>query len=566
MNDEKGNGLYNVQIKLRSKGNAPYYTGISGAFGIPLSVNVDTITLQIEGYETLTAAVVPNKYLVFSMKPLMLGASVTKYKRLSFTKDDAQQKHLSFSGDESYSTLVENEFMPADKYPETGFVMNVDKASYSNIRRFLNNGSRVPPDAVRTEELLNYFSINADTVVNNTKLFLCNTKLTSCPWNNNNRLLYINLNAPSLALDDVPPCNLIFLIDVSGSMDEPNRLPMLKEAFKLLAKNLRAKDSVAIVVYGGVVGIMLQPTSGSEKDKINNAIEKLQAGGETPGEAAIISTYSLAEKCFNKNANNRIILATDGDFNVGQTSDKELEDLISKERQSGISLTCLGVGMGNYKDSKLEILAKKGNGNFAYLDNLNEAEKTLVIEFTKTLYTVAHNAYASVKFNAAHVKSYRLLGFDNTADALADTSSALEGGEVGTGHSLLAVFEIVPNESDTLINTSAANYGTLTLDYQLQDSKNNQQQNFEFLNNYKPLNNADSAVRFATSVIMFAEALKQSEYSKNYTIDDVIKLASSSANVNDYSQSEFLQLLQKARKIYGSKKQKKKKVSAETLF
>jgi len=266
-------------------------------------------------------------------------------------------------------------------------------------------------------------------------------------------------------MDAVLPTNLTFLIDVSGSMDEPNRLPLLKSAFKLLVNNLRAQDSVSIVVYGGNVGILLQPTSGAEKEFINSAIEQLTAGGETPGEAAIITAYSLAQRTFNKNGNNRIILATDGDFNVGQTSDKELEDLVALHKQSGIYLTCLGVGMGNYKDSKLETLAKKGNGNFAYIDNIQEAEKVMVTEFTKTLFAVADDAYASISFNSNMVKQYRLIGFDNKVEAISDTSSELEGGEIGTGHSLIAMFEIEPAKDIHLNMDARENIATVKLEY-----------------------------------------------------------------------------------------------------
>jgi Ca-activated chloride channel family protein len=348
---------------------------------------------------------------------------------------------------ETYTNLVENEFTVAEKSPEAGFALNVNRASYSNIRRFLNNGMEVPPDAVRIEEMLNYFDfterINADR-----NKFTCTSKLTQAPWNTNNRLLFIKLKAPYINVDDAPPANLIFLIDVSGSMDNPNKLPLLKEAFKMLVSNLRPKDTVAVVIYGGIVGTFLQPISCAYKDSIIKTIDKLEASGETPGAAAITTAYALAERMYNKDANNRIILATDGDFNVGQTTDKELENLVISHRQSGIYLTCLGVGMGNYKDSKLEGLAKKGNGNFAYIDNRFEAEKVLVAEFTKTLYSVANDAYVNVFFNPYYVKRYRLIGFDNKKELLEDNSiTELEGGEVGSGHSLMAVFEIEPWKS-----------------------------------------------------------------------------------------------------------------------
>ena len=238
----------------------------------------------------------------------------------------------------------------------------------------------------------------------------------------------------------------------------PNRLPLLKSSFRKLVENLRPIDTVSIVVYGSVVGVMLPPTSGENKKKIFDAIEELEPGGFTPGEAGILQAYKLAESKFIKGGNNRVILATDGDFNVGQNNEKQLEELITRMKQTGIYLTCLGVGMGNYKDSKIEVLAKKGNGNFAYLDNEQEGEKVLVKELTQTLFTAADDVYMNVEFNPDLVKSYRLVGFDNKRAALADSSSELEGGEIGSGHSVIALFELVPTDE----NKEAMSVGTMS--------------------------------------------------------------------------------------------------------
>jgi Ca-activated chloride channel family protein len=413
---------------------------------------------------------------------------------------------------------------------------------------------KVLPDAVRIEELLNYFDI--DRKRNNTKSFTCTSHTTRPPWNVKNELLFINITAPSIELDEVPPANLVFLIDISGSMDQPNRLPLVKNAFKMLVNNLRRQDTIAIVVYGGWVGTYLQPTSCIYKDSIKNVIEKLAPGGETPGEAAIRTAYRLAEKMYNKTANNRIILATDGDFNVGQTSDKELEDLVLTHRQSGIYLTCLGVGMGNYKDSKLEGLANKGNGNFAYLDNIAEAEKVLVKEFTKTLYAVADDAYTEITFSPQFVKRYRLIGFDNKADAEADSTSELEGGEVGTGHSLLAVFEIEPQPMRD--STPGSGIAKLELHYKPVGKDTDITLHFDIRNNFTAFETADSSLRFATAVIMFGGLLKQSPLWKNYSWEDVIGIVRSAADIRDYAQAEFLSIAGKARDIYSPPKRKKK--------
>src|SRR5664279_5641114 len=369
----------------------------------------------------------------------------------------------AYYNNESYSSIIENDFIKAGNNPTTSFAMRIDKASYSNVRRFINQDSKVPPDAVRIDEMLNYFNFNYKEPAGK-NVFRIESQVTDCPWNNEHQLLFLNLSGKKLNLDKVPPSNLVFLIDVSGSMDLPNRLPLLKEAFRLLVNSLRQKDTVSIVTYGGSVGVWLQPTSGDQKEKITKAIEELVASGDTPGEAAIRSAYRLAESTFIKGGNNRIILATDGDFNIGQTTEKELEELITKERQTGVYLTCLGVGMGNYKDSKIEILAKKGNGNFAYLDDIREAEKVLVTEFTQTLYSIANDVYMTVSFNSGYVKEYRLIGYDNKRNAIAEKGDELEGGEIGAGTGNTAIFEIVPANTDSSKPISSY-FANVTLHY-----------------------------------------------------------------------------------------------------
>ncbi|MEP7317356.1 MAG: von Willebrand factor type A domain-containing protein [Panacibacter sp.] len=563
--DENGKGIYNVKIILQSKGTMPFYTGASGAFGIPVSVTADSITLQADGYEILKTIVKAGLYQSLVMKFSAGATVITRHKLVSVihkNKDEISESY-SHSG-ETYTTLIENDFTQTGQFPETGFALNINRASYSNIRRFLNMDMKVPPDAVRIEEMLNYFDLS-DKIKNNTAHFTCNTQLTQAPWNKNNRLLFINLKAPVLNVDNIAPANLVFLIDVSGSMDQPNRLPLIKDAFKMLVNNLRKQDTVAIVMYGGTVGTWLAPTSGMYKDSIKTAIEKLEAGGETPGEAAIKTAYALAEKIASKNANNRIILATDGDFNVGQTRDKELEDIVVTHRQSGIALTCLGVGMGNYKDSKLEALAKKGNGNFAYLDNIHEAEKVMVTEFTKTMYSVANNAYINISFNPAYINSYRLIGFDNKKELPGDTTSELEGGEVGTGHSFMAVFEIKPAAGfiDTAEHNSDMPVAQLTLHYQLTDNDAEVTQPFTVINNYIPLNQTNSRLRFATALIMFGGLLKQSDLWKNYTWTDVINITQASMHANEFAETEFLKLAEKAKKMYAPVKKKKRKRNTE---
>ncbi len=556
--NEKGKLLPNVKILVQSKGAYAFFTGTRGGFGIPASTLTDSIFLYFEGYEPFKQLVDCNKYQKLVMKELPRSAISTMNRLVSVIKNQQIfDRTISFHSNESYNSLVENDFTATGKYPETGFALTIDRASYSNVRRFLHYGGRVPPDAVRIEELLNYFDFSRNKnefVSDNT--FSCQTTITSAPWSSKNQLLFINLQAPKIDVDFLQPTNLVFLIDISGSMDRENRLPLLQSAFKLLVKNLRAKDSVAIVTYGGGVGILLQPTSGGQKEKINNAIEQLVAGGDTPGEAGIRTAYQIAERSFNRNANNRIILATDGDFNVGQTSDKELEELINNHRQTGIYLTCLGVGMGNYKDSKLETLAKKGNGNFAYIDNVGEAEKVLIKEFTKTMYAVANDARISITFNPALVSKYRLIGFDNKKDALEDSTSEIEGGEVGSGHSLMAVFEVEP-ATDQQLADSSKQVCYLNLHYKLPGKEDKLTDRFSAVLNYRPIEQADSSLRFATAVLMFGELLKQSPFSKLYTWSDAEKLALGSAKNYDLVQTEFISLVNKAKQVYTEKKRKK---------
>ncbi|MDB5193614.1 MAG: hypothetical protein JWQ96_3177 [Segetibacter sp.] len=558
--DERGRLLPNVKIKLFSKGDYPFYTGSAGTFGIPSSLKIDTVCFSSEGYEPLKTPINTSQFASFTLKMTAGSLHNARSKLSSFTKDlfESKSPFASING-ESYSATIENHFINASNFPETGFALNVDRASYSNVRRFLNQKSKPPSYAVRIEEMLNYFNLNCTNNFSTGEVIKIKTNITSCPWNPSNQLLFINLKANKINLENTPATNFVFLIDVSGSMDMPNRLPLLQNGFKLLVENLREKDTVSIVTYGGGVAVMLSPTSGSSKKKIVEAIEGLSPSGSTPGETAIRAAYRLAKNSFIKGGNNRVILATDGDFNVGQTSEKELEDLIFEQSKSGIYLTCLGVGMGNYKDSKLEALARKGNGNFAYMDNEREAEKIMVEEFAQTMYTVANNVYLNVEFNNEMVKEYRLIGFDNKTEALMDTSSILEGGEIGSGHSLLSIFEITPTEK----NLKSIQIGTLqsvaslNLNYRIPGSDEVIQDLYLSTLNYTPLEKAEPSLRFAAAVTMFGGMLKQSDFLKNVDWSDITEIAATSIEPGNLVQKEFLGLVESAKKLYLHKKKKK---------
>jgi Ca-activated chloride channel homolog len=561
--NEKGESLQNVNILLHSD-KLLYRSGVSGGFGISSSVRKDSLTLSVDGYEPVTVGVSPDIYLEVTMKQLSSNSSRNRPKLISITKDNKfSSKYSWFVSDESYFSLIENEEVNTEKFPNTGFSLNINKASYSNIRRFLAQNSVVPPDAVRIEELLNYFNLNYKEPEKN-EYFRMESEQSTCPWDDKKRLMYLNVNARKLDLEKVPPSNLVFLIDASGSMDMPNRLPLVKAAFQMLVKNLRATDTVSIVIYGGAVAVWMQPTSGAEKQKIIQSIEELTASGDTPGESAIRLAYMVAKRSFIRNGNNRVILATDGDFNVGETSEKALEDLITKERQSGVYLTCLGVGMGNFKDSKLETLAKRGNGNYAYLDDIKEAEKVLVKEVTQTFYAVADDVFLNVHFNPSLVKDYRLVGFDNKRDAIADSSGTLEGGEIGSGNSVLAIFEFTPtitNDSSFSIAAHNSQIAEVDLRYTPANTTTEKHLAYKCSGDVKPFTAINKELQLGASIAMFGMKLRQSKYlsPKSNDWEKIEGLAVSSYNPNDYLQKEFLSIVANAKKLYDKSKSKKKK-------
>ncbi len=349
---------------------------------------------------------------------------------------------------EAYDSVKENIFVSAQKNPLSTFSIDVDTAAYANMRRFLNQNQLPPKDAVRIEEMVNYFHYDYPDPKGKHP-FSITTEISSAPWNPKHRVLMIGLQGKKVDTSKMPRNNLVFLMDVSGSMNNPNKLPLLKKSFKLLVENMRADDRVAIVVYAGAAGLVLPSTSGKEADKILAALDKLSAGGSTAGGAGIMLAYKVAKDNFIKDGNNRIILATDGDFNVGASSDGEMVRLIEEKRKEGVFLTVLGLGRGNYKDAKMEKLADKGNGNYAYIDTIMEAKKVLVTEMGSTLLTIAKDVKIQIEFNPAKVKGYRLVGYENrmlkNEDFNDDTKDA---GEMGAGHSVTAFYEIIPADSD----------------------------------------------------------------------------------------------------------------------
>jgi len=475
------------------------------------------------------------------------------------TKGRKQQTDLSIIDDfynESYAEITENKFERTNLSPLSTFSIDVDKASYGNIRRIINEGQKVPFDAVKIEEMINYFDYNYPQPTG-VHPFSINSEMTQTPWNKETKIVKIGLQGKTYDNEELPASNLTFLIDVSGSMGAHNKLQLLKPAFKLLVSQLRKKDKVSIVVYAGAAGVVLKPTSGDKKEIIINALDNLQAGGSTAGGEGIELAYKLAQEHFIKKGNNRVILATDGDFNIGASSDKDMEKLIEEKRKSGVFLSVLGFGYGNYKDSKLETLADKGNGNHAYIDNLQEAQKVFGKEFGGTLYTIAKDVKIQVEFNPKKVQAYRLIGYENRLladeDFIDDTKDA---GELGSGHTVTALYEVISvgvkstylkdvNDLKYTKTTTSNVYSDELLTVKFRYKKPSEDTSIEMIHTLKDeIKEASSDLKFASAVALFGMQLRHSKYYNNTKTDDVIALANTARN-NDSEgyRAEFVRLV-----------------------
>ena len=456
--------------------------------------------------------------------------------------------------DESYKELFENQFKSVSYDPLSTFSIDVDRAAYSNVRRMINNGQDIPIDAVKIEEMVNYFDYDYQAPADD-KPFAVHTEVSQTPWNKESLLMKIGLKGKELNTRELPASNLTFLIDVSGSMSAANKLPLLKSAFEVLVKNLRENDKVSIVVYAGAAGVVLEPTSGDQKEKIMNAINNLNAGGSTAGGQGIELAYKLAQKNFKKKGNNRVILATDGDFNVGMSSDKAMQTLIEEKRASGVFLTCIGFGMGNYKDSKLETLADKGNGNYAYIDTMQEAHKFLGKEFSGTLFTIAKDVKIQVEFNPAVVKSYRLIGYENrllnNEDFKDDTKDA---GEIGVGHTVTALYEVVPVKAAyNPVNDDSLKYQSkvsvlpnelLTVKLRYKEPNGTKSKLIEHAVPNITTQDVSADFKFMSAVAMFGMKLRNSKFVKSITNDQLLALANSGRGEDkDGFRSEFIRLV-----------------------
>lgn len=473
---------------------------------------------------------------------------------------------------EEYGRITENEFLEASSNPLSTFSIDVDTASYSNVRRFINQGSLPPVEAVRIEEMINYFHYDYPEPEGEHPFSIA-AELAGCPWEPSHRLVHIGLQAKRIQLEEAPANNLVFLIDTSGSMDSPDKLPLLKSAFRLLTNQLRERDRVAIVAYAGSAGLVLPSTPGSDRRPILSAIDELAAGGSTAGGEGIKLAYSVARENFIPSANNRVILATDGDFNVGVSSETELLSLIERERESGVFLSVLGFGTGNIKDSRMELLADKGNGNYAYVDTINEARKVVVTELGSTLNTIAKDVKIQVEFNPVRVQAYRLIGYENRlmrADEFNDDKK--DAGELGAGHSVTALYEIIPvgvrartssvdqlryqSQNPTADAFTSNELMTVKLRYKLPQSDASIMFAKSLTDDGDDLSLASENTRFVSAVAEFGMLLRDSKYKGKSSFEQCLALArDSSGRDSEGYRAEFINLVKRSAELKQNKEQ-----------
>ncbi|MEH2128476.1 vWA domain-containing protein [Nostoc sp.] len=468
---------------------------------------------------------------------------------------------------ENYNRIEDNPFHRVGNDPLSTFSIDVDTASYSNVRRFITQGELPPKDAVRIEELINYFTYNYPQPKGE-RPFSVTTEVAAAPWNPQHKLVQVGLQGKRLETKTLPPSNLVFLIDVSGSMDDPNKLPLVQQSLKLLVNQLRPEDRVSLVVYAGNAGLVLPATSGNQKSTILAAIDRLEAGGSTAGGQGIELAYKIAKESFLKSGNNRVILATDGDFNVGVSSDGDLTRLIEQKRDQGIFLTVLGFGTGNYKDGKMEQLADKGNGNYAYIDTLLEAKKVLVNDLRGTLFTIAKDVKIQVEFNPAKVQAYRLIGYENRLLQNQDfNDDKKDAGDIGAGHSVTALYEIIPTgtksdvklpeidplryqrSGETASDAAGNELMQVKLRYKSPQDSTSQLitqtiQDDDLRTDQIPSTN----LRFAAAVATFGMVLRDSEYKGDASYDLVMKLATQGKGEDQEGyRGEFIRLVEQSR-------------------
>jgi len=566
------NGSYQIYIAPEAKHLVFSYMGYDSQvikIGQQKRINVTMQPSQVALEEVLISTADYEHKLAGSVAGVKTGHPGRYSKRSTYNTSYVPEPGYIPHNTEGYSAIHENGFKDVLHNPLSTFSIDVDRASYSNVRRFLNMGQLPPIDAVRVEEMINYFSYNYPEPEGKHP-FSVYTEISECPWNPSHQLLHVGLKGKSIDKEELPASNLVFLIDVSGSMSSPNKLPLLKQAFRMLVNELRPEDRVAIVVYAGAAGLVLESTDGSEKQEIIAALDQLQSGGSTAGGAGLKLAYKVALDHFIEDGNNRIILATDGDFNVGSSSNAEMERLIEQKRENGVFMTVLGFGMGNYKDDKMEIIADKGNGNYAYIDNIQEARKVFITEFGGTLFTIAKDVKFQMEFNPSRVKGYRLVGYENRLLNDEDfNDDKKDAGEMGAGHTITALYELIPAGSDEELKSIDAlkyqAYGeesktarkvkadpnaelmTVKLRYKQPDGVSSTKVEIPVKGRVLDLNQTSTNFRFSASVAEFGLILRNSPYLEDGSMEQVIRLAKNAKGQDEEGyRSEFITLVKLA--------------------
>ncbi len=591
--DEAGNPIASVSVIVKGT-NVATLSAQDGTYQVNVSDKNATLVFSAVGYKSQEVKIKGKATINVSLKTagtelqevIVMGYAQQRKKNMTYHNYTAsaaplqgrmagvhiqngqgyyQDREYEDFNTEDYDHISENKFLKVSDNPLSTFSIDVDAASYSNVRRFLNQGQLPPAGAVRIEEMINYFHYEYPQPKNG-EPFSINTEISDAPWNKDHKLVLIGLQGKKIPTGNLPASNLVFLIDVSGSMGTPNKLPLVKASMKMLVDQLREQDKVAIVVYAGAAGLVLKPTSGDEKTTIKDAIDNLEAGGSTAGGAGIKLAYKTANEYFVKGGNNRVILCTDGDFNIGASSDDDMERLIEQERKSGVFLTVLGYGMGNYKDNKMQKLADKGNGNHAYIDGITEAKKVLVNEFGGTLFTIAKDVKLQIEFNPAKVQGYRLIGYENRLLAKEDfNDDKKDAGELGSGHTVTALYEVIPVgvKSDFLKSVDSFKYQnniqplsksshtnemmTVKFRYKAPDGDVSKLIEHPLKDNQLSITKTSDNFRFAASVAEFGMLLRNSEFKASSSFDNIISMAKKAKGNDDEGyRSEFIRLVESA--------------------
>jgi Ca-activated chloride channel homolog len=594
VSDPSGSLMAGVTVTVKGTSNGTV-SDLNGAYQLQVNQEAKYLVFSFVGYETEEVKIANSNRINITLQPSKLemeevvsmeydmaapreakatgvpyrGGTISHVKRAQYQTYAAPEPGYIQHNTEGYSAIDENGFKDVLHNPLSTFSIDVDRASYSNVRRFLNMGQLPPIDAVRIEEMINYFSYDYPEP-SGKHPFSVYTEISTCPWNSAHQLLHVGLKGKNIDKSELPPSNLVFLIDVSGSMSAANKLPLLKQAFRMLVNELRPDDRVAMVVYAGAAGLVLESTPGSKKAEILAALDNLQSGGSTAGGAGLKLAYKVAQEHFVEEGNNRIILATDGDFNIGASSNAEMERLIEEKRDHGVFMTVLGFGMGNYKDDKMEIIADKGNGNYAYIDNIQEARKVFITEFGGTLYTIAKDVKFQMEFNPARVKGYRLVGYENRLLNDEDfNDDKKDAGEMGAGHTVTALYEIIPaGSSESLKSIDPLKYQaygekpaktteveadpraelmTVKLRYKQPDSNTSTKVEIPVKGRVLDLDESSDNFRFSAAIAEFGLILRNSQYKMDASVDEVIAMAKGARGEDEEGyRAEFVKLVKLA--------------------